>query len=227
MADKKNEFITICNDLDIDHSDMMEDPRAFIKRVIDKSKWLETELTKKNSLNDIEVEFKKDAYKNEPAKARAEEIMSHFMDVLAAEDPAVIANLIPMLSEMTQFASNTVRAMSIRSSSKPHLSKKHLHVLYINLKKCYDAYVGFMKLFHGDLIGIPPVIPAKSGNYGTDSSGSGIKIYCYIIDGERYFNPFTVARMLGVEIKHYMDLTDMVEQNNGELMGVKITLEEI
>jgi hypothetical protein len=222
-----NDFYTICKDLGIEYDDMLTDPKSFIRRVVDKATWISNELSKTNTLATIEDEFKSAARKNEPAKLRAEQIYNDILDIIAKEDAEVLVNLLPMLAEVTQFASNNVRAMSIRSSSTPHLSKRHLHLLYIDLKKCYDAYIGFMRLFHGADIGKPPIIPSKSGNYSSGSAGTGVKIYTYTIGKEKFRNPYEVAKMLGVDIKHYMDLTDIINANNGVVNGTKVKMEEI
>jgi hypothetical protein len=62
---------------------------------------------------------------------------------------------------------------------------------------------------NGELIPLP-VIPGKSGNYKEES---GIYYYKFIIDGESYLSPFRVASILGIQIKDYMDLLEIIQKN--------------
>ena len=78
----------------------------------------------------------------------------------------------------------------------------------------------------------PEVLPVKSGNYSDNSSATGVKLYEFtLIDKEgrsvTYPSPYTVARKLGLDIKHYMDLPELLEQHNFFVNGFKVKMEEM
>jgi hypothetical protein len=212
-------------DLNIDWSDLQTDPANMVKKIHAKGMWLATELDKGDTLQELETKFKKDAYANEPARERAYEIMTVIRGMIVDEDAAVIANLLTMLPEVLQTASNQVKTMSVQGVAELSLSKKHLHLMYTQLKKGYETYVSFVKAFHKDLDVKFPSLPAKSGNYG--GRNHEVKIYRIHIDGDVWTNPFQAAKQLGLEgFSTYMDIIEML-QDKEEIRGFKVKLEEV
>lgn len=199
-------------DLDVDSSDMMDNPKAFIIRMYAKSKDLAAQLDSKSSMSEHERLFKVEAYKNEAAKEKAQEIFEHFSTIISEQEPEVLVNLLTLFPELTSMAQSSVRSMSMRTSGTATLSKKQINLLYIKLKKTYETYINYMKLFQADKIGIPPVIVAKKGNYSDYSGTSGIKTFEFIIDNVSYINPFSVAKKLDLTVKHYMDLPEILQE---------------
>jgi hypothetical protein len=76
-----------------------------------------------------------------------------------------------------------------------------------------------------------PVIPPKKGNYSDHSLNSGIKTYEFIIDDVSWINPFPVAKLLGIDMKHYMDLPDAINKiladGNEKINGHVVKLVDI
>jgi hypothetical protein len=100
--------------------------------------------------------------------------------------------------------------------------------MYIELKKGYDAYKQFLEMLYADEFKNLPTLPARSGNYGEKGAGSsGVKIYRIIMDDVAWTNPFAWAHHLGLEITHYADVVDIIKENDYEIQGHKIRLEEV
>lgn len=225
----KGEMRQALLDLDIPFDDMYDNPKEFSDRVIRKARELSAQLDKKNSLSVIEEEFKTKALRNKDAKERAEELHSRILDLVVGEDPEVLANLIGMLHDIETTVSNEVKAMAIRQVSVNNLSKRHIHLMYMRLKKGFDAYVGFMNLMFDIKL---PAVPAKPGNYSDDYQTSGVKIYRIYIEDElegeiMLQNPFIAAKMLGLNIKFWSDFFDIVREADGVVMGKHVRLEEV
>ena len=225
----KGEMRQALIDLEIQFDDMYDDPKAFSDRVLRKSRDLAAQLDRKQSLSTIEEEFRNKSLRNKDAKEKAEEIHSRILDLVVGEDPEVLANLIPMLHDIESTISNEVKAMAIRQVASTRLSKRHIHLMYMRLKKGIDAYVGFMDLMFDIKL---PTIPAKPGNYSDDYQTSGVKIYrIYIqdeLEGEIMLqNPFAAAKLLGLEVKFWLDFFDIVKENNGVIKGKNVRLEEV
>lgn len=232
MADKSEMFSQVLEDLQVDASDMMTEPKKFIQRVMLKANELAKQLDAKSTLSDVERAFKEKALKNEDAFNKAEEIFNEFYNKVSELEPEVLVNLLTMIPDLLSMANSSVRSMSMRTSGTAQLSKKQVNLLYIRLKNLYEAYITFMKFFHPDEIGTPPVIVAKKGNFSDFSSTSGIKVFEFIIDGNSYLNPFSVADKLGIKVKHYMDLPDAItdlQKDNPETLinGFKVELKDI
>ena len=232
MSEEKNQVSIILEDLEVNSEDMMSDPKAFIVRIIKKSKELAAILDSKSTISEHERVFKEKAYKNEAAKDKAQEIFDSFYSVIVEQEPEVLVNLLTMFADLISVANSSVRSMSMRTSGSAALSKKQINLLYIKLKKTYETYISFMKLFHSTEIGMPPVIPPKKGNFSSDYSSSGIKTFEYILDGLSFINPFVVANKLGLKVSHYMDLSEEIvkiqKENPGELInGYKVELKDI
>lgn len=212
MPNQADLFSQVLADLEVDSSDMMTKPKDFVQRVIIKSKELERQLDAKSTLQESERTFKEKALKNVDAKAVAERIFIEIADKITEQDPEVLVHLLTLFPEITQTCASSIRSSSMRSGNVTALSKRQINLMYIKLKNTYETYVQFMKLFRPDDIGKPPVIPPKKGNYSDFSSSSGIKSYEFIVDGETWINPFAVAKKLGIEVKHYMDLPDKIRE---------------
>ena len=216
MSNQKEKFNQVLEDLEIDASDMMDDPPAFITRVIAKSKELSEQLDAKSSMAESERKFKERALKDTEAKEIAQDIFNNFYDIIVEQPPEVLVNIMALFPELMSTCNSSIRSMSMRSGNVTTLSKKQVNLLYIKLKNTYETYIEFMKLFQADKIGkYPPVIPPKKGNF-SDYSVSGIKAYEFIIDGISYVNPYPVAKKLGIEMKHYMDLPDKIRALQGD-----------
>jgi hypothetical protein len=227
------EMSQVMIDLDIQFDDMFENHEEFAKRVTRKARELAAQLDRKTPLADVEADFKAKAYQNKDAKAEASELHGQILALLQDRSPEVLANLLQMMPSISDSISNEVKGMAIRNSNSQVLSKRHIHMMYTRLKKGYDTYVTFVKMMEGILL---PAIPAKSGNFGDDSAITGTKIHrIYVMQTDEngkefemmYTNPWTCARHLGLEIKFYSDLIDMIVDNNYEIKGKAIRLEEV
>jgi hypothetical protein len=219
MPNQKEMFNQVLADLEVDSSDMMDNPKPFIDRVIAKSKELAKQLDARGTLAEHERLFKENAVKNVDAKAKAEEIYETISQLIAEQDAEVLVNLLPLMTDVTAMMSSSIRSMSMRSGNVTTLSKKQINMLYIKLKKTYETYVTFMEFFTPEkLYKNMPVIPPKKGNYSDHSVSSGIKTFIFMIDGKEWINPFPVAKLLNIEMKHYMDLPDAIRklQPNGD-----------
>ena len=232
MPNQKEIFNQVLADLEIDNSDMMDNPKPFIDKVIAKSKELAKQLDAKGTLSEHERTFKEKAMKNTEAKAKAEELYEQIYALVADQDPEVLVNLLGFFPEVTSMMASSIRSMSMRSGNVTTLSKKQINLLYIKLKKTYETYITFMQFFSPELIyKNPPVIPPKKGNYSDHSATSGIKTYLFIIDGAEWINPFPVAKLLGIDMKHYMDLPQAIEKlqadGNEKINGHTVKLVDI
>ncbi len=227
------EMAQVMLDLGIQYDDMYDNRAEFAKRVTRKAREMAAQLDRKTPLADVEAEFKSKAYKNQDAKAEANELHGQILALLHGRDPEVLANLLLMMNSVSDSINNEVKGMAIRNSNSQVLSKRHIHLMYTRLKKGYDTYTQFVKLMHDELL---PGIPAKSGNFGDDSAITKTKIYRIYIgetdeDGKAFelmfLNPWECATYLGVEIKFYLDLIEMIQDNNFEIKGKAIRLEEV
>lgn len=225
---QKNAFQSILKDLEIEFDDMMDPDGAtdFIERVVKKAKELEEQLDKKNSIVDVETDFKKVSYRDADARRQAAVVYNQILDLILEQDAATIANLVNLFPDIVGIANGQLRTEALRTSGQEVLTKKHLHEMYISLKAGYDAYIGFMKLMYAESIPKnPPMIKSKSGNYSTGSSG--MKVYVIIIDDEVVQNPFRAAKELGLEITHYMDVVEIVQNSDGYIRGKKVQALEV
>lgn len=217
---------SIFKELDIDSSDYLDDPPAFIRRVVDKAAELARELDRSNTFNDVEQEFRDKALKDTESRKIAKEMVDRFTSELLNADPKVVANVLSLMPQFMQLGNNIVSSMGIRET-RPVLNKAQIHALYKKLKETYEYYVKSGKLFFPEKFPkICPVIPGKSGNYMPKSENS-LPLYKFIFideegNEEEFLTPFWVAKMAGVQdkVKHYMDLVEMVQ--NGEVKNVKI-----
>ena len=216
MANDKRAFNQVLEDLEVSYDDMMGeetgDAKPFIDRVIKKSKELANQLDSKSSLSESERTFRNKALLDEDAKAKAEAIYDSISTVISDQDPEVLVHLISMFPEITAMCQSSIRSMSMRSGNVTALSKRKINAMYIKLRDTYETYITFMKFMYPDRIyKNPPVIPPKKGNYSDYSASVGIREFEFIIDGETWLNPFPVAKRLGIEMKHYMDLPDAIK----------------
>jgi hypothetical protein len=223
----KNQFSQVLADLEVDSSDMMDNPKAFITRVITKSKELSAQLDARSTIGESEKRFKESALKNKDAQEKAKEIFDNIYDVVSEQEPDVLVNIMALMPDLIQLMNSSVRSMSMRSGNVTSLSKRQINLLYIKLKNTYETYIQFMKLFQPDKIGIPPVIPPKKGNFSDHTATMGIKTFEFVIDGEPWINPFAVAKELGLKIEFYMDLPEMIEKLGPEINGHTVTLNDI
>jgi predicted house-cleaning noncanonical NTP pyrophosphatase (MazG superfamily) len=231
-ANAKEQFNQVLADLEVDSSDMMDNPKQFIDRVIAKSKELAKQLDARGTLSEHERTFKEKAMKNTDAKAKAEVLYEQIYELIADQDPEVLVNLMPLIADITSMMNSSIRSMSMRSGNVTTLSKRQINLLYIKLKKTYETYIQFMQFFQPEMIyKQPPVIPPKKGNYSDHSATSGIKTYQFIIDGAEWINPFPVAKLLEIEMKHYMDLPDAIRKlqptGNEKIKGHTVKLVDI
>lgn len=215
-----NAMIGIFQDLEIPYEDWTENPKEFAKRLRDAANKLDVQLREKNNVISMEERFKAKALSNPEFNAQADEFIDSIMDQIMQMEPEVLACVLTKLPEVSSSIARTIRTMSMRQEKQ--FSKKRVHLMYNRLRKAYETYVEFMKTFRAAEIGNPPNIPARPGNYGNDSLS--IKEYVFYIDDVDYLNYYTAARILGVEISHYMDLVDMFEGQT-ELNGHKISLQ--
>lgn len=232
MPNQKEQFNQVLADLEIDSSDMMTEPKKFIDRVVAKSKELAKQLDARSTISEHERMFKESAMKNVEAKAKAAELHEQIYSLIAEQDPEVLVNLLPLMTDITSMMGSSIRSMSMRSGNVTTLSKRQINLLYSKLKKTYETYITFMEFFDAENIyKHNPVIPPKKGNYSDHSISSGIKTYKFMIDGNEWINPFPVAKLLGIEIKHYMDLPDAIRklQPNGDekIKGMEVKMIDI
>lgn len=228
MSNSKDMFNQVLEDLELDARDMMTSPKDFISRVYAKSLELARQLDAKSTISEYERTFKDKAMKNETAKHVAKVLFDKFYTEISEQEPEVLVNFLAMLPDITSMCQSSIRSMSMRSGDIAGLSKKQINLMYIRLKKTYETYIDFMKLFHEDEIGIPPVIVPKKGNFS--DSGAGIKTYAFIVDGDVWYNPFPVAKKLGINMQHYMDLPDAIKRLNvtyPTINGYKVELRDI
>lgn len=208
-------MVAIFKDLDIPHADMMDNPAEFAKRLREAAAKLNVELSQKNSIITMEDRFKSNAAKNVEANEFAEKFVDELHDAIMSMDPEVMACILVRLPHITSEIGKTIRAISMRQERKH--SKRRTHLMYNRLRKSYDRYVSFMKMMMPAEIGNPPAIPSRPGNFSSDEST--YLEYEFFIDGEGYLNWYTVANILEVEIKSYMDLVDIFRNSNGKWNG--------
>ena len=215
-------------DLGIDFDDMFQNREEFVKRVQRKARELAASLDRKTPLADIEHAFKAKAYKNKEAALAAEELFSKILDLVVGKDPEVLVHLLNKLPSLETMIENEVRGMAMRESQSQILSKRHIHLLYMRLKKGFDMYIKFCEMIYNERYA---AIPAKSGNYSDDNGITNTKIYRIFIehDGNEVMlmNPWEAAKYLGVEIVFYMDLIEMIQENEGKIKNFNVRLMEV
>lgn len=214
MAEGKNAFKNLMDDLGIDYSDMETNPKVFCRRVYDAAMNLSRTLDEKQTDADIQRKFREKATKDEDAIKEAQLAYDAISKIIHDLSPAAVANLLPMMSEITSQMNNVVKTAAYRESDDKRLSKKYVHEMYINLKKFYEVYVNYLKLFNGVKENFP-IIPAKSGNYSNGATSSSF--FIVEIDGEPYWNPYRAAKVLGLEIDFYTDLIEIVKNSDGKI----------
>lgn len=220
------EMAQAMRDLGIEYEDMFENRAEFVKRVQRKARELAAQLDRKTPLADMEHNFKAKALKNKDAAAEAEEIFTRILDLVVGKDPEVLVHLLNKIPTLQTMIENEVRGMAMRESQSQVLSKRHTHLLYMRLKKGFDSYVKFCDLIYSEKYA---AIPAKSGNY-SDDGVTGTKIYRIYVTGEEeimFLNPWECAHYLGVEISFYLDLIEMIKENNGKIKDFVVHLEEV
>lgn len=222
MATTHNKFENTWADMGIDFSDWQTNPAEFCKRVAKKANELAAELQKENSLMDTEERFKARAYSNKEAAAEAQEFIDLLMEKMSNSSPEVIANIMVRMPEVTSYGHTIIRTTSMRLGRS--MSKKRTHAMYVKLRKMYESYTNFYKMVYPDQLKNPPIIPARSGNYGDEGKNLGIKEYIFCIGEEEYMNYYTAARILGIEIANYMDLVEYYQANKTSTDGRKLTL---
>ena len=223
---------TIVEELGIDFSDMMIDPFEFTKRVAAVAELLSAELDKSQTSTDLERKFEETACRNTDARERAKELLDKFLTEVLNESAEVCANVLDLLPDATRSIDSKVKSMGVRSIS-PNLSKRQLHAQYTALKKFYDTWVKFaIKLFDGTLMDaiMPdkvkiPILKAKPGNYSERFPEHGAKSYRFYfadsIDDDDYaIDPWFVANKLGITIKKWSDLSELIRK--GEITGVRM-----
>ncbi len=233
-----NPFANVLADLGIDSSDLFTDPAAFIKRMVNKASDLAAELNRNNTIQTQMDEFKGKALKDVAARDRATELFNVIQGMILDESAEVVANLLPMMPELTSTMTNMIHSMSMRSSTVNSLSKKHNHLLYIKLRDVYEKYCKFMQAFMPENFPAnPPIIPAKQGNFSDAVSNSGVKLYKFYLrmspgtEPIEFISPFALAVRLGFTIKTFMDLPEIVEASEGRFVvdgnEVLVTMKEI
>jgi len=219
-----SENTNIWEDFGIDQTDWLDDPKAFSNRILAKADELRRELQSKNSVANLEENFKAKALSNKDAAAIAEEFIENILNTMAEFDPEVVANILVRFPEVTKTAHTIIRSTSMRKNRV--YSKKRLHAMYVKLRKMYGMYTDFMKMYAPDKKF--PMIPAMSGNYADDKTTLGITEYAFVIDDEEYYNWYHVARMLDVKIENYMDLVEIFENaKNNKINGKKVSLVDL
>lgn len=221
MTTEKNKFITTWIDLGVDYENWRTDPKDFCEKVAKRARELAIDLEKANTVMSNEESFKAQAYKDKEAIAAAEEIINNLMDILVASSPEVIANVMIRMPQVTSFGHTTIRTMAMRKTRT--YTKKRTHAMYVRLRKMYESYTEFMKLMYPEDLKNPPIIPAKSGNYGKDTE-LGIKEYIFCIDGEEFMNYYEAARLIGITIESYMDLVEYYQANDTTEDGRELTM---
>ena len=232
MPNQKEIFIQVLADLEISSEGMIEDPKPFIDRVIAKSLELSKQLETRSTMSEHERLFKDNSLKNVDAKKKADEVFEQIYSIIAEQDAEVLVNLLPMMTDITSMMTSSIRSMSMRAGNVTTLSKRQINLLYIKLKNTYEKYITFMEFFAPDKIyKHNPVIPPKKGNFSDHSATSGIRTFEFIIDGTSWINPFTVAKLLNIEMKHYMDLPDAIRRlqpvGDEEINGHTVQLKDI
>lgn len=213
----------VWEDLDIDYTDWQDNPKEFSKRVADKARQMAAELDKPNTVLSAEENFKAKALANTEAAAKAEELIANIKDVLMGDDTDVMVNFVARIGTLTSDFHKIIHTMAMRNSRG--FSKARTHAMYVRLRKAYETYVEFQKWFNPEVKTLP-IIPAKPGNYSSSSIGSGMRELVFKLDDEEYFNYYTVARILGIEISTYMDLVEFFDKNK-EHKGYALSYREI
>lgn len=200
-----NSVIGIFQDLDIDYSDMQENPKAFALRVFEASKKLGLQLDQKNTLTDFIERFNYEASHDKQAQLVAEDFVARMEEEIYNFTPEVMVNILARMPGLTQEMHSIVRSTAQRKGNL--FSRKRVHGMYVQLRKCYEAHVSFWKMFNEEAMKGVPIMPAKSGNY-SDETSRGITEYVFYIGNTEYYNYYNCARVLGIEIKNYMDIVE-------------------
>lgn len=231
MAEQGNQqkMVGIFKDLGIDYTVWMDNPSAFARTLRDAAMKLDVQLKEKNSILNLEERFKSKALSNKVAQEQAEEFIQSIFDQIMGMDIDTMVCVLTKLPEISHSMAVTIRNQSMRQERS--FSKRRIHLMYSKLRKAYEIYIGFMMAFKPeDLMKdgkTPPMIPARPGNYNSDSLG--IKEYLFTIDGDDYLNYYTAARILEIDIVSYMDLVDALNGKskwNGHSVAVTLLGED-
>lgn len=219
-------------EMGIEPSWFLDDTPKFIEACVSACRELGKQLDASGSQADIVEKFRDKSRSNKDAVEQANDIYDQLVSLISDLDPEVVSNLIPKLTELTQYANNIVTTSAMRESGIKHVSKKIVHAQYKAIKEGYEDALSLLKAFFPDKLAqykrgndyVFPTIPPKQGNY---RDNSGHKLYSFVIDGETYYQPFKVAKMLGFEhkVKTYMDVFEEIKKNPGKYPNV--TLVEI
>ncbi|UOF81966.1 hypothetical protein [Caudoviricetes sp.] len=204
MANNQS-VVGIFQDLGIDYSDMHSNPGDFARRVADAAKKLGTQLDQKNTLSDYVERFKYDAEHNTQAKEIADNFVARMEEEVYNFTPEVMVNILAQMPHLMQEMHGIVRATAQRKGN--FFSRRRIHAMYVRIRKAYEAHVDFYKMFDAEAVKGVPIIPARSGNYSDDSS-LGITEYVFFIGTTEYYNYYEAAKVLGIEIKNYMDIVE-------------------
>ena len=209
----------ILEDLEIDSSDMLSDPKAFARRINNKANELRGILR-----NSVSVATHTEDIKD---KAKGTKVPSHIQKMLddlysAIDDLDDPADVIPCVDAIRRMVGDTDYifkdkvSREVTQMSASVMDKRVAHQLYIGLKKLYDHFVVTISIIDKKMAASFPTIPTMSGNYGGNLEP--LKTYLYVFDDspeESYWNWYSVARKLGIyeDTKNYQDFVEYLDNN--------------
>ena len=209
----------IFDDLEIDTSDMLSNPKDFARRCAEKATELRGILR-----NSVSVATHTEDIKD---KAKGTKVPSHIQTMLNdlysaiddLDDPADVIPCVDAIRRMVGdvdyiFKDKVSREVTMMSASV--MDKRVAHQLYISLKKVYEHFKVTISIIDKNLVARMPDIPTMSGNYGGNLEP--LKTYLYVFDdepGEEYWNWYSVARKLGIyeDTKNYQDFVEYLDNN--------------
>lgn len=203
---------SIFEDLEIDTTDMLNEPEAFAARVVAKAKELEAILKSDTSVASYEKQVREQA----KGQKISEDILPYVNDIYEIGETASLEDLVHLIDLARNLVKDLETAFHSRAvyestrKTSPIADKRVAHAQHVKLRKAYDGFRQFCKLFNDYN---PPVINGQSGNFG--SNLSPLKTYIFEIDGDEFMNHFPVIRRLGKvdELTSLMDLLEYLEEN--------------
>lgn len=221
MSDNKGISKSIFEDLDIDFSDMLEEPKAFAARVKAKASELEVILKSDTSVSALEQKVR-DESKNAEVPTVVNEILD---DLYQATDEATLPELVKtierarlLVKELETAFSSRVMYDSVKDNS-PVNDKKLAHFQHKRLREAYESYATFVEVFKEIKL---PVINGVSGNFGSATPLERI-VFEYIPTNEQFMNPHPVIRRLGLTDKLHSvaDLIEYLQEHEDAPVNVK------
>lgn len=207
----------ILEDLEIDSSDMLSDPKAFAVRIVDKCYELKAILKGGISIGSHTENMKEIAAEKGTPQVITDKLSELYVliDSLSTEEAyASIAAIIQFKSDVEYLVKDKI-ARDVTRESATVMEKKLAHQYYNGLRDLYGNFVSTISILDKNLAAKLPQIPAMPGNFG---STNPVKTFLYILDdqpGEEYWSPYAIIRKLGMsdKLKTMMDLHEFIESN--------------